>query len=311
MHLLHFPPDLLALMDAQFGAVARCQALDHMTEGEVEGLVDRRILEPIERGVYRVRGSARSPEQEAMAAVLRSRPQAVVTGPLVLALLGIDGFDRSMPFEVLVRPGRRVRNVSFPWRTNPTPDGLTARFGALPIVTPTVALVDSARWLGDLTARQLRTGLDAARWRGSTSTERVLERARELGRRDLGARFFLDLLDDGRLVSESEPERTMGGVLSTFDPPPEAQVWVTPRHRPDWFFRALRLGFEYLGRVDHADAEGRAADRLRESELAACGILIVPVVAEDLRDPVGFRAWARVVLDRRARELGVPAPTDR
>lgn len=311
VHLLRFPTQLLALMESQFGAVGRCQLLDHMSEGEVDGLVERRVLEPIQRGVYRVRGSGVSPEQTAMAAVLRARPEAVITGPLVLALLGIDGFDRSMPFEVLVRRGRRVTNVDFPWRVNPTPGRTTAWRDGLPIVTPTVALVDSGRFVEELSVRRLRAGLDSARWKGSTSTARVLDRARELGRRDPGARFFLDLLEDGQLVSESEPERELGGVVATFDPPPEPQVWVTPRRRPDWFWRGLRLGLEYLGRVDHLDEAGREADRLREDELAARGILLVPVTAEDLRDPAGLRAWLRVVLDRRARELRVSAPVDR
>lgn len=311
MHLQRIPPRLVALIESQFGAVARPQLLDHMTEGEVEGLVARRSLEPVQRGVYRVKGGATSPEQSAMAAVLRCRPQAVVSGPFVLALLNVAGFDRSMPFEVLVRPGRRPANVDFAWRRNPTPDATIGWRQGLPITTPTVALVDSARALGTLTPRQLRVGFDAARWAGLTDARRVLARARELGRRDPGARFFLDFLDDDGGVPESEPERLLGDIVSSFDPAPEAQVWVTPRRRSDWFWRYLRLALEFLGRTDHLHQDGRSADRAREEELEDVGIRVVSVVAEDLRRPDDLRAWLRLVLDRRARELCVAPPVER
>lgn len=311
MHLQRIPPRLVSLIEAQFGAIARPQLLDHMTEGEVEGLVARRSLEIVERGVYRVRGGATSPEQAAMAAVLRCRPEAVVTGPFVLGLLNVDGFDRSMPFEILVRPGRRPANVDFAWRRNPTPEQTIGWRQGLPIATPTVALVDSARAIGALTPRQLRVGFDAARWAGLTSAERVLERARKLGARDPGARFFLDFLQDDGGVPESEQERLLGSIVSSFDPAPEAQVWVTPRRRSDWFWRYLRLALEFLGRTDHLHPDGRLADRAREEELEDVGVRVVSVVAEDLRRPDDLRAWLRFVLDRRARELGVDPPVQR
>lgn len=311
MHLQRFPPRLVALIEAQFGAVARPQLLDHMTEGEVEGLVARRSLEIVQRGVYRVRGGATSPEQSAMAAVLRCRPQAVVTGPFVLGLLNVDGFDRSMPFEVLVRPGRRPANVGFSWRRNPTPDATIGWRQGLPIATPTVALVDSARWVATVGERPLRVAFDAARWAGLTDAGRVLTRARELGPRDRGARFFLDFLQDDGGVPQSEQERLLGGVVSSFDPAPEAQVWVTPRRRSDWFWRYLRLALEFLGSTDHLHPDGRLADRAREEELEDVGVRVVSVVAEDLHRPDDLRAWLRVVLDRRARELGVDPPVQR
>lgn len=309
MNPLAFPPELLALMESQFGAVARFQLRDHMSEGAVEGLVRRRVLEIVERGVYRVRGSATSPEQSAMAAVLRCRPGAVATGPLVLALLNVDGLDRSLPFEVLVAGHRRPQGVEFPWRVDPTPDQMRASFSGLPITTPTVALVDSARSLGTVTERRLRVAFDAMRWKGLTTTDRVLERARRLGPGDPGAAYFLTLFAADAAPSESEPERALGEILVGFDPAPEPQVWVTPRRRVDWYWRRFRLAIEYLGRADHGTEEGRALDGCRSDELEAAGVLVVPVVAEDLRAPDDLRAWLRLVAGRRARELGVAAPT--
>ena len=312
MGVASFPPSLLALIAGQFGVVGRCQLLDHVSHGTASGLVRRGALEAVERGVYRVRGGASHPAQPAMAAVLRARPGAVVSGPLVLGLLGVDGFAVGDPFEVLVRPGRVPANVAFAWRTNPTPDAATAMVQRLPIVRPTIALVDSGRWIGrGLTPRQLRAGYDAARWKGLTSSDRVRERSDLLGPSDPGAAFFLRLFEDGVAVPESEPERTTGELLQVFEPPPEPQVWVSPAHRPDWFFRLYRLGVDYLGRVDHQGADQRAGDRARELELADIGVRIVTVTAEDLLDHDGFLAWMEFLLCRRARELGVPPPTRR
>lgn len=311
MQLRAFPDRLVALMQAQYGAVGRFQLIDHMTEGEVDGMVRRGVLEIVERGVYRVRGSAGSPEQAAMAAVLRSRPGAVVTGPLVLALLNVDGFDRGLPFEVLVRPGRRPSNVDFSWRRDPTPRQVTAWLAGLPITTPTVALVDSARWVGHLMERQLRVALDSMRWGGLTTATRVLERAQRLGPRDPGARFFLDLFEAGAADPESEPERDLGQILAAFAPAPEPQVWVTPHHRVDWYWRPYRLAVEYLGEADHGGPRARAADRRREDDLEAKGIRVLSVVAADLRSPDDLLAWLRLALHRRADELGVERPTVR
>lgn len=303
------PPRIPELLEAQFGVVARSQLLEHVTASVVDGHVYRGGLVAVERAVYRARGAPPSPEQKAMAAVLRCSPGAVLTGPLVLALLNVDGFGRSLPFEVLVPPGRRHGNLGFAWRRNPTPDALTARIGALPVAVPTVALVDAARWVGKIPPRTLRVGFDAARWAGLTTTDKVRERCDVLGPRDPGAAFFLELLG-GRTTAapESEPERRLGAILADFDPAPEPQVWVRPGRRVDWYWRRLRLAFEYQGRADHGHPEARAADGMREQELADRGIAVVSVVAEDLASPDDLRAWIRVLGVRRADELGVPAP---
>lgn len=303
MSIAAFPQPLLDLMARQFGAVARYQLIDHLTVGTVNGLVRRGALVCVERGVYRARGGACSPAQRAMAAALRARPGAVVSGPLVLALLGVDGFTGDLPFEVLVAPHRRPTGVDFTWRPDPTPEATKASVGALPIVTPTAALVDSARWLDRLTARRLRAGFDAARWSGLTTTQRVRERAERLGPDDPGAAFFLELFAEGGGQPESEKERVLGRLLADFDPPPESQVWLTPRRRTDWYFREPRVAVEYNGTVDHTGPSARERDAEREDELADLGILVVTVTAADLGAPDDLRAWLRVILARRAREL--------
>ena len=279
-----------------------------MTRDQIDGLVQREALIPIERGVYRVAGGAISRPQAAMAAVLRSRPNARVTGPFVLGLFDVDGFTTEDPFEILRQPDRRMRGVDFPHRRDPFPSEARARYRGLPIVDVTTAILDAAMECWEIDERRLRVGFDSARWRGLTHPERLRERASALSRHHSGARFFLDLDLLRALDPESEPERAMGGMLQRFDPAPESQVWVTPHRRVDWFVRVLRLALEYLGDIDHATAEARRADRERDGELSAAGVRTVAVVARDLRDEHEFLSWMQHVFAARAHELGVDPP---
>jgi very-short-patch-repair endonuclease len=305
------PAPILRTADAQYGAVGRFQLLDHATDDQVHGWLKNGHLERIFRGSYRVSGSGTSRLQTAMAALLRARPGAALTGPFVLGLLDVDGFTTEDPFTVLTAPGRRLSEAGFEHLNDPYPDRLKAGHGALRVAMPTDALLETAATLGRTDERRCRVGLDSATWRGLTTPERVRERAEELGREHAGAALFLDLLADGLEASETDGERILGRLLQHFDPSPEAQVWVTPRRRADWLFRLLRLIFEFQGSVDHGFAARRAADVERDDELGAAGFLVVPVVHADLADEGAALAWIEATLVKRAHELGVPAPVRR
>lgn len=306
------PPAVTTLLDRQFGFVGRAQLLQSMSRGEVDGFVQRRLLVPEQRGVYRAAGGVVTPAGEAMAAVLRARPDARVTGPRVLALLGVDGLPDDAPFEVLVRPGRRIRNVDFRVRTDPTPERRGATFGnGLPIVHPAAAVVDTARFADLLGHRTVKLAYDVARWRGLVTVEGVRSRCCQLGTADPGAAYFLGMDERLELTAESDGERALGQVLSVFEPAVEAQVWVLPDVRVDWFWRVVRIAFEYQGEVDHSTARDRIHDSGRSAKLESVGVLTVPVVAADLADAEGLRAWAAALATVRARELGVDPPVSR
>jgi hypothetical protein len=302
------PDRALELLDDQFGIVGRFQLTDFMSRGQIDGLVQRGELIPDERGQYRVRGAPQVPEQAAMAAQLRGRPDASITGPFVLGLLGIEGFGRDDPFEVLLPPGRRISNVDFLYRTNPTPEAVTARFEGLRVATVTNALVDSGRFVEELGDRRLRVGFDSARARRLTSRERVASRVRELGPLDPGATWWDGCITAGNADNESEGERRVAPLLLRFDPSPEPQIWVTPSRRVDWFWRPIRLALEYFGRVDHRADRERLKDAARSDELGRLEIEVVPIIAEDLVDENAFLLWLESVARARAFELGVDAP---
>jgi hypothetical protein len=302
--------EVIELLDQQFGAIARWQLTAmKVPASEFNGWVRRGHLLVAARGVYRTAGASRTDEQAAMIAALRCGDGSILTGPFVLGVLRVDGYAADDPFEVLT-PGPRRLTVPFAYRPNPTPTAVRAAYRGIPIVTPTVALVDAARGVtGDEAARRLRVAYDVLRWRGLVDEQRLRRRMDRLGEDDPGVQTWRLLIDDADLELESEGERLLSPLLDVYDPAPERQVWVTPQRRVDRYFRALRLAIEYQGTVDHGHAAGRASDTDRAFELAEAGIEVVTVQRADLDDAAAFHAWFDRVLMRRARELQVPAPT--
>ncbi|MGH8885000.1 MAG: hypothetical protein ACRDYX_07485 [Egibacteraceae bacterium] len=51
----------------------------------------------------------------------------------------------------------------------------------------------------------------------------------------------------GALDHESEGERTLAVLFAHYDPPLEAQVWITPRIRADFGWRDVTMILEYDG----------------------------------------------------------------
>ena len=243
-----------------------------------------------------------------MAALLRARPDARLTGPFVLGLFNLDGFSVNDRFEILTAPRRQLTGVDFSHRPNPTPNDPTAKHGHLHIAPIAAALVDSARHLNELGERRLRLAYDQARWRNLLTATRVIERARVLGPKDPGAAVFLTWESQQELTPESDGERRIGAALCDFDPAPEPQVWIL-NYRIDWYWRLYRCGFEYQGTIDHTTAQARLKDTQRYHDLYGAGVQIYPVVHSDLDDLAHFTQWVRAQLVVRAVELGVPPPT--
>ncbi|MGH8934067.1 MAG: hypothetical protein ACRDZO_26370 [Egibacteraceae bacterium] len=264
-----------------------------MTEGQVEGLVSRGALEVAHCGTYRIPGTARPPEQAAMAAVLRCRPRARLTGPFVLGLLGVEGFSVSDPFEVLVPPDRRVRRVPFSVRPDRLHDRFAATVGELQVVTATRALVDTARTVG---GKRLIVGIDSARWLGLTRVDRLL-RCADCFRGHPGAIAVRNLVSSGALDHESQGERAVAVIFADHDPALESQVWITPRIRVDFLWPDVRLILEYQGERHHGLPHDRADDRARDRELGRLGYHVEYITSADLAKPDLLRA--RILAVRR------------
>lgn len=297
------PAPVVAIFERQHGVAGRCQLLQYLTEPTVDSMLRHGRLLKVERGVYRIPGCAQPVEQEPMAALLRARPDARLTGARVLGLLGIEGFDRDGAFTVFTAPRRHLTGVSFDHRPDPVPDRKPTPIGPLACVHPLVALVDAIVPLG---RRERRVAMHVLRRRGHWSDERFAVERAARGDDDPGIAVVLGLIADGVLVTDSPEEDAMGERLLAIDDRFEPQIWITPAIRVDWLLRTLRLGFEYQGDVDHGDELGRVADEERFAAAAAAGVQLIAVTAADLRDP-GFEAWVRGLIAARTFELSRPA----
>jgi hypothetical protein len=307
--MVGIPGPAIELTERQLGVIARFQLRRWCSEDAIDGLVRRGTLVRLERGVYRWSGGAALIEQHALAAALRARPQATITGPFVLGWLRVDAFTCADPFEILTRPTRRLTGAGFPHRTDPLQDRAVARVGEVRLAAPVDALIESALWRSSIGDRPLRVAYDQLRWRGIITADRVSRRLRERGEHDPAVSCFLEALDGAPLGSESEGERLLAPVLTRLRPAPVPQVWVTPRRRVDWYLHELKFGWEYLGPVDHAYVSQRLADAERDEELAAQGIRLSYVTAADTRNMETLLATVVGALAVRADQLGVAAPT--
>lgn len=284
----------LNLCRGQYGTAARPQLLAlGLTPGQVDGLVRHGALECMTWGTYRVRGGGEPPEQAGMIKVLRCRPEARLSGPAVLGLLRIEGFEPTDMSIVLVPVGRYVQNVDFMVVQDPAFRRDNAKIGALPAVTATRAIIDSALLF---TGKRLRTAIDSAKWRQLTSNSRLRECARAVGH--AGAQVILDLLDAGVLDHESEGERAMRPVVGDLEPPPLWQRWIAPDIRVDCLLADVPVILEYLGEDGHHTEEQRRRDDARDRRVRQLGYHIEYISKEDVRDPQVLKA--RVLAVRNA-----------
>lgn len=229
----------------------------------------------------------------------------------MLGHLGVDGFDAGGPFEVLVRPGRRVTGVDFPWRVDPRPERHVARCGAVRLTRPEDALVHSVRWREQLGDRVLRLGCHWLGWRGLLDRDRFLQRLVVRSEFDADAARFLEVMGGVELGRcESDGERDLGRMALGFDPPPRAQVWLRVIRRPDWLFEELGVALEYQGRVDHDGLINVEADAQRERELLVeDDVVVLNITYRDLEDESALVARIVTELSLRAHERGIPTPS--
>lgn len=299
------PEALLRLCAEQLGVIARYQLRELLAATVTDDLLRSGRFERLHRGVHALRGSAVDDLRPAIAAALRCGPTAILTGPAGLALHRLEGTDLGRHFAILLPPGRRVVDVPFTVLRDPDARRRVTHVGAVRIASPVDALLESAA-LFDVPPRRLRLAHDRLRWEGLLHAGQLQRRAAELG---LGSQLAGgELLAMDPLAPTGDGERELWHHLHRFDPPPQPQVWVTPRRCTDFLFEECRLAVEYQGRPDHGTKLGRSRDRAREDELAQAGIRIVYVDAADLRSPRLLLSRIASALTARGDELGVVPP---
>jgi hypothetical protein len=293
-------PEAEQLLREQRSLVTRPQLLGPggMTKGQVDNALRHGHLERYHHGTYRRRGAAADLHQEALAAVLRCRPAARVTGPRILTYLGVEGFDEDAPFTVLVPRLRRVRNVPFVVAVDVAAGSGHASYGGVPGTTPALTLLELARG-GSFDDEELLRTFDRVRWRRVLTRDRLEHALRLLPDHPATGRWLRLLADDGATV-ESPGERGLLPVLERLDPGIELQVSVAPGIRVDALWRAHAIVIEYRGGDVHDDPRDERADAERDARLRALGFTVVHVVAADLRHPDALIARLQRIADAAA-----------
>lgn len=240
-------------------------------------------------GVYRLAGTSRTWEQDLMAVVLATGPDAAVSHRSAAALLGISGFRRSGVPEVTTPRAQRHRHAS----------AVVHRSRSLPAehlsVVNSIAVTRAARTLVDLAAvlHPLRTqrAVDNCLSGGKVRLDDLRTVTWELagrGRSGIGLmRAILEAREPGFVAVESELEARFSSLVEMAGlPPPRRQVEVGDAEswvgRVDFAYSQHRLLIELDGRRHHTGLLDREADRYRDNRLVAAGWRVVRITWSDL-----------------------------
>jgi hypothetical protein len=273
--------ELSQLLDAQGGVVTSAQALQFLSRRGLEAELNSGGLQKVWYGIYG-HGEVNT--------ALRLRGLDLAAGTPVAACLGTaaaaHGFDTepTADLHVLNPPGRQLRSG----------DGLVVhrREGA-PLTLVAGRPATTAAWTAIEVARGLRrpralATLDAALHSG-TCDRGQLDRAvrRQSGRR--GIVTVRDVLGFASPKAESPMESEARLVMIDGGlPPPVLQYEVLDLQgctwRLDFAWPELRVAAEYDGVDWHSGPDAFLRDRRRSSALQELGWLIVPIIAEDVRN---------------------------
>ncbi|MGQ9351029.1 hypothetical protein [Mycolicibacterium gilvum] len=273
--------ELLALFDAQRGVALSGQILSLVPRRRFEQWLNTGVLERIWQGVYCL-GEADDALRLAGLDLSSGRRVAVCLGTAA----AIFGFDTEQPrdLHVLNPPGCALRDA----------DGLVVhRRDGAPLVTVEGRRATSPAWTAIEVARSLRrpralATLDAA-LRSGTCTRPDLWRAatEQKGRRGIVAVRNLLPLADARAESPGESAARLA-MLDADLPVPHLQYEFVDGNgdlrRLDFAWPEAGVAAEYDGVDWHSGPDAMQRDRRRYSALLAVGMVVIPIVAEDLRD---------------------------
>ena len=247
------------------------------------------VLENMTEGVYRIPGSPRSWEQRLCAMVLASGPVAAASHRSAAALLGIPGFERRGPVEVITprpRHHRERQALVHRWRVLPE-EHLTVIDGIACTRVPRT-LVDLA---GVLHPSRLERAVDnclAMRIVTVGSLRAVFDDLAQRGRKGIGTmRRILDERAENFVPVESELEARFLWLLRTAGlPEPVRQLdigdsaaWIG---RVDFAYPSARLVIELDSDRHHSSKLDRDADNLRDARLTRAGWRIVRIRWDDV-----------------------------
>ena len=274
--------ELVALAEHQHGLITRRQAREAgvTRSGWAHRLRSDR-WQAVSHRVARRRGSPNTVQQRLLAAVLDVGPSAYISHGAAAALWGANGFDQEPPDLIVVRDGSQtLTELARVHRPRHLPDPFGTTLEAIPVVRPTLVLLQLAPKLSPDRLRRLLDQLWTRRLLSGASVARELAGLMHRGRPGTVAmRKLLDSLPDGYVPAASGLEGRFAWIL-------EAAGLPTMRRQVD-------LGDEgsWAGRVDflshdvplvvevdseryHSALTDREADVARQQRLEAAGFVV-------------------------------------
>lgn len=284
-------------MRDQHGLVARRQLRSRgVAESTIDAWVQRGVIAPVDRGVYRHPAAPRTDEQTVMAAVLRCGPDARAGGWTACALYGLEGSHVALRPWLLIPPERRVRARNLIVQRSRLEAVDRAVVHGIPATSPRRSIVDAAR---RLRGRRLRVAVDDARRRGLMTLEELLDLATAL-RQHRGAVRIRELFGSGALDQDGEAERWLARALAARDVYPIWSPEVLPGVFPDAVLPEAALVIECDGADTHTLPVDRADDASREALLRVTGWHVERASGRELaHDP--SKVVDRILTVRRAR----------
>lgn len=285
---------ICALADRQHEIVHRRQLLAAgLTDQMIRGRIERRLLRPLHRGVYKVGPGRPSEEGLFMAAVFAAGEGSALSHRSAAALWRLRP-QNAGPIEVTtprrgtrVRPGLRIHAA----RTLPAREVTYHR--GIPCTTPSRTLVDLA---ADLWPRELRRALEQAqieRIFDLDAIEAALASAN--GRKGSGRlRALMAELHDEPAPTRSELEmRFLDLVRSASLPSPVVNAAVCG-HEVDFHWPTAKLIVETDGSRTHSTPIAFERDRRRDLRLESAGWHVIRLTwGQITREPETVTALLR------------------
>jgi hypothetical protein len=269
---MQLPDEAVKLLDAQHGVVLRCQLLTIVENANVvDGWLRRGLFSRDHRGVLRLRGAPRTPQQQLMSAVLRGGEGARADGRASCWLLGLEGFGPSV--GIVVPFPRQVGGVSFESHTTTLEPADFSTVDGIACLSAARALIEVAPHISE---KALRVAFDSARRSGLLTVAWLERRAIALGTH-YGARLVLKMIGTKVLEQESEGERVLSKLLTGVDGLEWGVSDLVPGRRLDCLDRDALLVIEYDGRDHHVLPTDRDADGLRDIEVRSVKVDGIPL----------------------------------
>jgi very-short-patch-repair endonuclease len=306
---------IAALAAQQHGLVTREQLLEAgLTRSVVQGRLEKRRLQAVQRGIYRV-GPIPLPTEREMAAALACGARAAVSHANAGWLWELRPRPAAAaPVTVRVPEHTRIRRPGVRvYRTRCLGPDDVARVAGIPVTSPARTIIDLAAVLGDRDLERVLARAEAERLVAREHIVACLAR----NRWQPGAAALARLLGapGAAAFTRSELEDRFRDEIRNFRLPPPRFNQRVAGHEVDCYWPEACLVAELDGQAYHASWRSQERDRDRDADLAAAGITVIRVSWRQLVEETGptmvriAQALAvgrdRLARERLARERGL------